>query len=138
MNAVVMTIRTAKTEGAFSALDHHRAQRIDEVGQGIDQGDDLERHRHDRDGIDRVAGEEERHRQHLSDAHHAVAGAQERGDDHREGGEERRAEHDHGEDAEQVERVPLHLYPQYQTGTRRAWNRHWVPHSRRHWLHLLH
>ena len=67
-----------------------------------------------RDGVDGVAGEEQRHGQHLADAHEALARLHQAGDDQREGGEQGRAQHHDQQHAQQGQRVPVHVHAQEQ------------------------
>ena len=111
--ALVASSRTAKSNSdavtAGSSDHHQRAQRIHLIRQRVGVGNDLQPVGHDGDGVDGVAGEEQRHGQDLADAHEPLARLDDAGDDQRERGEERRAQQDDADDAEQVQRVPAHL-----------------------------
>src|ERR1019366_6032123 len=59
----------SKTAGA--ACQHESSQRIHHIGQGIQVGDNLQPARHDGGRVDRVAGKEQWHGEHLAHAHSA-------------------------------------------------------------------
>src|SRR6266700_2496889 len=93
---------------------HHRTQRVYFIAQRVGMRYDLQPAGHDRDRVDRIAGKEERHRQHLPDAHEALARFYQAGNDERERGKTRRSHDDHDDHAQQVQRVPVHLHAKHQ------------------------
>ena len=62
-----------QTEGARAAGKHESAQGIDDVGQRIQMRNGLQPAGHDVGGVNRVARKEQRHGEHLADAHEAFA-----------------------------------------------------------------
>jgi len=86
-------------------MDECVAQELDQVGEGIDPRQHLEPAWHEVQGVDRVAGEEEWHREHLADTHEPFARLEERREQHGQRREHGRADDDGdrtGQDRPQV------------------------------------
>ena len=101
------SIVVTQAEGARAAGKHLSAQGIDDVGQRIQMRNGLQPAGHDGGGVNRVAREEQRHGEHLADAHEALARLHNARDDERERREQRRGEDHEDQHRAQVPRVEL-------------------------------
>ena len=106
-----------QTEGARAAGQHERAQGIDDVGQRIQMRNGLQPAGHDGGGINRVAGKEQRHGEHLADSHKAFARLYNARDDERKRREQRRGKDNDDQHVEERERAPIQLHPEQQRET---------------------
>ena len=96
----------------LTSRDHEAAEGIDKIGERVCERDGAEPSGHDRDGIDGVAGKEERHGEHLADAQETLAGFHDAGNDERKRGKNRAAKQHAKEYPGNRERIPLNINAQ--------------------------
>jgi hypothetical protein len=111
---VTIRFENVTAEDALAALDHEGPQGVHLVGERVHGRDEPQPPRHERQGIDGVAGEKQRHGQHLANAHETLARLYQAGDNQGKGGEDRRPQYYHRQYAHQRQRVPAQAHPHQQ------------------------